>query len=141
MRKGITILAMLAVFCCDTYAEKVYVVVNKNNKEQINREVIRNIYSDNMTHWTSGSAIVVFELPVKSDLRQKFSTEILNKSSISSQRDWSNRFINNTIKNQVLIKPDRIVARFVSLTDNAIGYVPESIYKESNDLRVVLVID
>jgi ABC-type phosphate transport system substrate-binding protein len=140
MRRGWLVL-LLSIYSGVALAEKVYVVVNIENKEVIDREMIRNIYSDNRSHWSSGEEIIVFELPVKAEARQKFSQVILSKSAIISQRDWSNRFINNTIKNQMIIKPDRIVARFVSLKDNAIGYVPESIYKDSENLRIVLVIE
>jgi ABC-type phosphate transport system substrate-binding protein len=141
MMKPGWIVLLLSMFSGTVLAEKVYVVVNANNKEVIDRETIRNIYSDNRAHWSSGEGIILFELPVKAAARQKFSQVILNKSSIISQRDWSNRFINNTIKNQVVTKPDRIVARFVNLKVNAIGYVPESIYKDSSNLRVVLIIE
>jgi hypothetical protein len=140
MKRGWLVL-LLSIYSGVALAEKVYVVVNTNNKEAVDREMIRNIYSDNRSHWSSGEEIIVFELPVKAETRQTFSQAILSKSAIISQRDWSNRFINNTIKNQMIIKPDRIVARFVGLQDNAIGYLPESIYKDSENLRIVLVIE
>ena len=121
----------------EAFCERIYVVVNENNVQEIDAEVVKQIYSDKV----SGEGILVFELPVKSNAREKFAQNILNKSAISTQRDWSNRFVNNTIKNEVKMKPQRLVARFVSLKESAIGYVSESEINNLNGLKIVMIID
>jgi ABC-type phosphate transport system substrate-binding protein len=125
----------------DAFGERIYVVVNENNVQDINAEVVKQIYSDKVSFWKNGDEILVFELPVKSHTREKFAQNVLNKSAISAQRDWSNRFVNNTIKNDVKVKPQRLVARFVGLKKSAIGYVSESEINNLTGLKIVMIID
>jgi ABC-type phosphate transport system substrate-binding protein len=137
----ISLLFALLVISNDVFCERIYVVVNENNIQEINAELVKQIYSDKVSFWKNGDEILVFELPVKSNSREKFAQNILNKSAISSQRDWSNRFVNNTIKNDVKVKPQRLVARFVGLKQSAIGYVPESEIVNLEGLKIVKTIE
>lgn len=137
----ISLIFILLVISNDVFSERIYVVVNEKNIQEINTELVKQIYSDKVSFWKNGDEILVFELPVKSNSREKFAQEILNKSAISSQRDWSNRFVNNTIKNDVKVKPQRLVARFVGLKQSAIGYVPESEMANLEGLKIVMTID
>lgn len=137
----ISLIFILLVISNDVFSERIYVVVNEKNIQEINAELVKQIYSDKVSFWKNGDEILVFELPVKSNSREKFAQEILNKSAISSQRDWSNRFVNNTIKNDVKVKPQRLVARFVGLKQSAIGYVPESEMANLEGLKIVMTID
>jgi hypothetical protein len=125
----------------DVFAERIYVVVNENNSQTINPEMVKQIYSDKVSFWKNGEEILVFELPVKSNAREKFAQQVLKKSAISSQRDWSNRFVNNTLKNEVKVKPQRLVARFVGLKSSAIGYIPESEAVNLAGLKIVMTIE
>jgi ABC-type phosphate transport system substrate-binding protein len=137
----ISLILILLVISNDAFSERIYVVVNEKNIQEINAELVKQIYSDKVSFWKNGDEILVFELPVKSNSREKFAQNILNKSAISSQRDWSNRFVNNTIKNDVKVKPRRLVARFVGLKQSAIGYVPESEIANLEGLKIVMTID
>ncbi|MEP1445143.1 MAG: hypothetical protein ABJK37_03385 [Paraglaciecola sp.] len=136
-----SLLIVLLFISTDALCERIYVVVNEKNLQEINAEVIKQIYSDKVSFWKNGQEILVFELPVKSNAREKFAQTILNKSAISTQRDWSNRFVNNTLKNEVKMKPQRLVARFVSLKESAIGYVSESEINDLSGLKIVMIID
>lgn len=124
-----------------TSSETIYVVVNENNTQFIDAAAVKSIYNDEVSHWKNGNEILVFELPVKSFAREKFTQNLLNKSAISSQRDWSNRFVNNTLKNDVKVKPQRLVARFVGIKETAIGYVPESEMDNLSGLKVIMTIE
>lgn len=117
------------------------VVVNINNTEEISFETITQIYSDKRNFWKSGNEILLFELPVKDKGREKFSKKVLNKSAIASQSDWSNRYVKNTIKNKVKMKPQKLVAKFVSKNKNAIGYIPVSIANKNENIKIILTID
>ncbi|MFW8592281.1 hypothetical protein ACOI22_15855 [Glaciecola sp. 2405UD65-10] len=138
--KLILVISLLFV-CQQALAEKVYVVVHNNNNQDITPDLVKQIYSDKVSFWKNGETILVFELPVTSNAREKFAYDVLSKSSISSQRDWSNRFVNNTIKNQVKVKPQRLVARFVAKKENAIGYISETQLQSTQNVRVVMVIE
>jgi ABC-type phosphate transport system substrate-binding protein len=135
------LLFSLILISTDVFCERIYVVVNENNVQEIDAEIVKQIYSDKVSFWKNGEEILVFELPVKSNAREKFAQNILNKSAISAQRDWSNRFVNNTIKNEVKMKPQRLVARFVGLKESAIGYVSESEINNLSGLKIVMIID
>lgn len=124
----------------NTQAQNVVVVVNASNPESINPEMVKQIYSDQRNFWSTGKEILLFELPVKDKTRESFANALLNKSAISSQSDWSNRYVKNTIKNTVKIKPQQLVARFVSMHKYAIGYLPEAIAKKQKNLKIVMTI-
>ena len=117
------------------------VVVNVNNTEEITPEMIKQIYSDKRNFWKSGEQILLFELPVKHEGRELFSNTVLNKSAIASQSDWSNRYVKNTIKNKVKIKPQKLVGKFVSINKYAIGYIPTEIAKKQKNITIVMTID
>jgi ABC-type phosphate transport system substrate-binding protein len=74
----------------NVWAERIYVVVNEKNLQEVDPETVKQIYSDKVSFWKNGEEILVFELPVKSNAREKFAQNVLNKSAISSQRDWLN---------------------------------------------------
>ncbi|MEP0355683.1 MAG: hypothetical protein ABJH06_11530 [Paraglaciecola sp.] len=143
MRKSqlIMIVMFLFLFSRNVMSETVYVVVNEKNTDIISPELVKLIYLDKSSVWSDGTNILVFELPVKSDARVKFCQEVLNMSPVSSQRYWSNRFVNNTIQNEVKIKPHRLVTRFVSAKESAIGYVPESEIHNMKGVRIVMTIN
>lgn len=122
-------------------AQPIAVVVNINNTDNISQEMIKQIYSDKRNFWSSGEKIELFELPVKDRVREEFSKALLNKSAIASQSDWSNRFVKNTIKNKVKMKPQRLVAKFVSVKKNAIGYIPLAKAKAQPNIKIILTID
>jgi hypothetical protein len=49
--------------------------------------------------------------------------------------------VNNTLKNEVKVKPQRLVARFVGIKETAIGYVPESEMNDLSGLKVIMTIE
>lgn len=138
-----SLLLFIFLFCIGSslYAQQMVVVVNENNMEKITPKMIEQIYSDKKNFWATGKAILLFELPVKDKGRDIFSEALLNKSAMASQSDWSNRYMNNTIKNKVKIKPQKLVAKFVSIHQSAIGYIPLSIAEKQKNIKVVMLIN
>lgn len=122
-------------------AQQMVVVINAKNAEEITPEMIKQIYSDKRSFWKSGNQILLFELPVKDQRREIFSKALLNKSAIASQSEWSNRYINNTIKNKVKIKPEKLVAKFVSNYQYAIGYISALEAEKQNNLKIIMTIN
>ena len=125
----------------DVLSGRIYVIVNEKNQQKVNPEMIEQIYSDKAGYCTNGDETLVFELSVKSNTRERFAQNRLNNSAICNQRDWSNRFVNNTIKHDVHVKPQRLVARIVGLNETAIRYVPESEIANLSGLKIVMTID
>lgn len=139
--KSMFFFSILFSISSSTFAQQMAVVVNVNNMEKITTLMIRQIYSDKRNFWSTGKEILLFELPVKDQGRDIFSEALLNKSAMASQADWSNRYVKNTIKNKVKIKPKKLVAKFVSIHDSAIGYIPLFMAENQKDIKVVMVIN
>lgn len=127
--------------CSNAFANEIAVVVNASNNETISPEMIKQIYSDKRNFWNTGHEIFLFELPVKDKNREIFSEALLNKSAITSQSDWSNRYVKNTIKNKVKIKPQKLVAKFISKNKYAIGYIPIELAKKQKNIRIIMTIN
>lgn len=134
-------LVISLVISSSVFAEQMAVVVNIENTENITPEMIKQIYSDKRNFWETGQEILLFELPVKDKGRELFSKVILNKSAIASQSDWSNRFVKNTIKNKVKIKPQKLVGKFVSINQFAIGYIPTKIAEKQKNIIIVMTVN
>jgi len=121
-------------------AQQMVVVVNAKNMEEISPKMIQQIYSDKRNFWATGKAILLFELPVKDKGREIFAKALLNKSAMASQSDWSNRYVKNTIKNNVKIKPQKLVAKFVSMHPAAIGYIPLFMAEKQKNIKIIMLI-
>jgi len=138
----ITMLLLISCLLCPlSSAGQIAVVVNVNNMEKITPKMIKQIYSDKRNFWATGQQILLFELPVKDQGREVFARALLNKSAMASQSDWSNRYVKNTIKNTVKIKPQKLVAKFVSIHQSAIGYIPLLIAQEQANIKIVMMIE
>lgn len=137
----VTITLLLLTSSFTLSAAEMVVVVNANNAEEITPEMIKQIYSDRRNFWQTGDQILLFELPVKDNKRTIFSNTLLNMSAIASQAQWSNRFINNTLKNKVKIKQEKLVAKFVSSYKYAIGYISAEEAKKQSNLKVVMTLN
>lgn len=137
-----SILLFSILFCLSSSlcAQQMVVVVNVNNMEKITAKMITQIYSDKRNFWATGHKILLFELPVKDKGREVFAEVLLNKSAMASQADWSNRYVKNTIKNKVKIKPQKLVAKFVSIHQSAIGYIPLLIAEKQKNIKIVMMI-
>jgi len=137
------ILIFLIIVCLSfsVSAQQMVVIVNGSNMEKITPKMIKQIYSDKRNFWATGQQILLFELPVKDKGREVFAKALLNKSAMASQSDWSNRYVKNTIKNKVKIKPQKLVAKFVSMHQAAIGYIPLLIAEKQKNIKIVMMIN
>ncbi len=122
-------------------AERVAVIVNEGNQQQINMAVLRAIYSDLQFEWSNGAKIKLYELPTSTSAREKFAKSVLNKTAVEAATDWNNRKITNVINNRPHVKRDKLVLKRVARDENAIGYIPESLLDGADGVKVVLWID
>lgn len=134
----VLLIASISMISFDSTSEEMVVVVNAQNDENLTPEMIKQIYTDKRNFWGTGDQILLFELPVKDSKRTIFSNSLLNMSAIASQAKWSNRYINNTLKNKVKIKQEKLVAKYVSSYKYAIGYISAEEAKRQQNLKVVM---
>ncbi|MBE9503636.1 MAG: hypothetical protein IME96_05625 [Proteobacteria bacterium] len=122
-------------------AEEIAVVVNKDNPvETLSLEEVKDFYKNNVLTWSDGSRVVMYDLPVKHEVRKVFSVVLLGKEAKEVAREWANKKITNTAKNPPFtLKSEVLIQHKVSKSVAAIGYVRKS--KLSRDkVRVVAVI-
>ncbi|MFQ5558987.1 MAG: hypothetical protein ACE5FU_00180 [Nitrospinota bacterium] len=142
MKKSFIILfsAAFLLFSGKAFAENIVVIVNVANSQSVDMGFLKNIYSDNVTTWKNGKVIKLFDLPVKDSSREIFSQKVLGVSAKESAREWSNRKITNTAKNPPRTKRAKFVATAVAMNKLAIGYVPESLVKGKQGIKIAFTL-
>ena len=121
-------------------ADVVVVIVNSANTQQLSQKDIKNIYSDNITAWQSGTRIKLYNTPTNSYVREIFSQEILELSALQAAATESNKRITNTLKNPPDTKRERLIAASVAKKTNAIGYVSKEVADKRSGIRVIFTI-
>ena len=120
--------------------DEVVVIVNSANTQQLSQKDIKNIYSDNITAWQSGTKIKLYNTPSNSYVREIFSQEILGLSALQASATESNKRITNTLKNPSDIKRERLIAASVAKKTNAIGYVSKEVAEKRSGIRIIFTI-
>lgn len=115
------------------------VIVHIKNSEQLDKDDIRNIYTDRVA-WKNGQKVTIFDLPLESKVRETFSSSVLNMTALEAATAASNRKVTNENKNIHKTKRDRLVASFVARNENAIGYVSLESVKNNKNVRIVYTI-
>ncbi|MDH5219258.1 MAG: hypothetical protein OEX19_16255 [Gammaproteobacteria bacterium] len=122
-------------------AEKVVVIVNDKNMQELNKQDVAAIYSDNIIEWDNGNKIMSYDLPEGDKLRDVFSENILGMSTSEAVREWLNRKITNSARNPPRSRKERLLLLTVKRNGNAIGYVSETAARRTEGVRVVMTID
>ena len=138
MKKIIYLFLGALLFSSNVYAgDKVAVIVNSANTQELSISDVKNIYSDIVTTWESGESIAVYNLPLKSVDRGIFSREVLRMTSFSAETEINNLKITNRLKNPAKTKRDKLVLSVVSRNPDAIGYVSASLVENKTGIRVL----
>lgn len=132
--------AFLMLFSSPVFASDVAVIVHHSNTEKLSIEKIKNIYSDRVTTWRSGKKIELYNLPETQEAREVFTQNVLGVSSQASVAAEARRRSNNILKNPSRTKRERLVVSIVSRKKNAIGYVPEYLVKDKENIRIIAVL-
>jgi len=142
MKKIICLLFCTLLFTGTVYAEgKVAVIVNSANIQSLSKLDIKNIYSDIVTTWENGKTILVYNLPLKSPSREKFSEGVLKMSASSAEMELNNLKITNRMKNPQKEKREKLVVSIVARNPVAIGYVSSSLVDNKTGIRVLFELD
>jgi len=131
----------LISFSSQVMAEKVAVIVNEKNVQELSKQDVAAIYSDNIIEWDNGNKIKSYDLPEGDKLRDVFSQNVLGMSTSEAVREWLNRKITNNARNPPRSRKERLLLLTVKRNGNAIGYVSESAAKHTEGVRVVMTID
>lgn len=141
--KGITLFILSSLWMCSLVVaeEKIVVIVNAQNQQVLSSTDIKNIYNDNVINWQSGMRITVYDLPVKSAVREKFSRKILGSSARDAASEWANKKITNAGKNPPITKPESVVVDRVTKDRSAIGYVSAAAVVGKEHIRILLTLE
>ena len=122
-------------------AVKVAVIVNESNTQELSKQDVAAIYSDNIIQWNNGGKIRSYDLPEANRLRDVFSRDVLGMSTSEAMREWANRKITNNAKNPPRSRKERLLLLTVKRDGDAIGYVSESSARNAEGVRIVMTID
>jgi ABC-type phosphate transport system substrate-binding protein len=124
------------------WAESVAIIVNASNPTNSMSTVeVKKLYENDVVKWSDGKAVVLYDLPVKSETRKKVSTAVLGKEAEEVARAWANRKITNTAKNPpIVVNSAVLVQSRVAEDPGAIGYLPKSEVIPGK-VKVIAVID
>ena len=140
-----SVLAALALFIwlpAAAFAEPVAVIVNASNPvSSMSVAEIRKLYENDAVKWPDSKPVALFDLPVKNDVRKKFSSAVHGKAPEEVTRDWANKKITNTAKNPpVTVSSAVVIQSKVSEDTGAIGYLSKTDVTSSK-VKVIAVID
>ncbi|HEY5602630.1 MAG TPA: hypothetical protein VIM41_05940 [Gammaproteobacteria bacterium] len=119
---------------------KVAVIVHPDNNQRLTKVEIRAIYQDRITQWRDGSSIMLYNLPLGDEHREKFSQDILDMPAVAADAAELNRKGNQSAVNSGQIKAKNVVVAYVERDPNAIAYVPLSMIREKSNVKVVMTI-
>lgn len=139
--KKIVFFSLALTISTTVAAEDVAIIVNNGNSQELTKQDVAAIYSDDIIQWRNGSRIRSYDLPETSDVRETFSREVLGMSTADTIREWANRKITNSAKNAPKERKERLVLLTVKRNANAIGYVSASSAKGATGIRVVMTIE
>ena len=142
MKKILCLLFSSLLFAGTVYADgKVAVIVNSANTQALSKLDIKNIYSDIVTTWKNGKTISVYNSPLKSPAREKFSRGVLKMSASSAEMELNNLKITNRMKNPQKEKREKLVVSIVARNQDAVGYVSASLVENKTGIRVLFELD
>ena len=145
MRNGIAgLMAMLCLAAIGTAsaADKVVVIVNAANTQSTTLADLRNIYNDIVINWDNGQHIALYDIPAGAAARKVFSESVLGVSPEQAVREWANRIITNTAKNNPpkTVK-EELVPRYVASDPYAIGYVSKSVAEGQAGIKIIMTLE
>ena len=121
--------------------EKVAVIVNAANKQALDVNDVKNMYSDIVIHWANGQSVDMYDLPIKEEARAVFSQKVLGMSAAAAAREWANRKITNTAKNPPKTSKEELVVKRVAKNADAIGYVSAAAAEGKDGIKVLFVLE
>jgi ABC-type phosphate transport system substrate-binding protein len=128
--KGILIIiAVFVLFTVNIFAQSTnfQIVVNKDNSvNSLSKDEIKRIYTKKMTKWDNGDKIKPVDLQKTSEVRKKFTKDILNKSISAIKAFWQRQIFSGKGVPPPEKKSDEDVIDYVINHPGAIGYVSKN---------------
>ena len=105
--------------------------------KQISKLELRRIFSRKQTIWENGLPIVVFVLPSKHELHQRFSKEILKIFPYQLDRIWNKLAFSGIGTPPIIMDSYQAMYQAIKTTPGAIGYSEDVI--QGGDIHVIRI--
>ncbi len=132
---AVTIVGMLAA---PAAAAEIAVIVNKNNTNEVTRDMIERIYKAELGAWPGGSSTAIFDLPDNSETRAAFTQQLLGKSVSAIKALWTVKLFSGKATPPKVLNSDADMKSAVAGNPNAIGYIKAS--NTDSSVKVVLTL-
>jgi ABC-type phosphate transport system substrate-binding protein len=139
--RGLTVAALVtALLAVSPLPEGFKVVVHPGLAGQkIKRKDLAAVYLKTVTRWSDGRAAIPVDQPASSDVRKRFSEQILGFSVVLASQYWLKQMTGS--RGSVKVPPpvkesDAAVVAFVKANPGAVGYVSPG-FAVGDDVKVV----
>ena len=130
--------ALVLLLSAVVHAAEIAVIVNKNNANDVSRDVVEKIYKGELNQWKGGGAITILDLPEDSPDRAAFTSQLLGKTVPGMKAVWAVKLFSGKATPPKVMDSDEAVRRAVAGNPHAIGYVKASSVNDS--VKVVLTL-
>jgi ABC-type phosphate transport system substrate-binding protein len=112
-------------------ADDVVIIINKENRNPIDRALVIKIYTGAARGWEDGTPILAFDLDEARPAREEFYTKIIGKSRGAIRAIWAQNIFTGKGLPPKVANPDVEMKKIVKANINAIGYIRSSSADES----------
>ncbi len=120
------------------HAVDLAVIVNKNNGDEVTRDMAEKIYKGDLISWPAGGVIVPLDQPEDSEERASFCSRLLDKSVSKIKALWTMKLFSGKATPPKVVNSDAEMTSFVATNKNAIGYIKAS--SLDNSVKAVLTL-
>jgi len=127
--KLVLIISTFLIFASNIFAQSVnyQIIVNTDNSiTSLSKDKIKRIYTKKLTKWDNGDKIKPVDLQKDSDVRKKFTKDILKKSVSAMKAFWQRQIFSGKGVPPPEKKSDEDVIAYVIKHPGAIGYVSDN---------------
>lgn len=130
--------ALFLINAAAAYAMDLAVIVNKNNGNEVTKDMVEKIYKGDLISWSAGGAIVPLDQPEDSEERASFCSTLLGKSVSKMKALWTMKLFSGKATPPKVVNSDAEMTNLVATNKNAIGYIKAS--SLDNSVKAVLTL-
>lgn len=119
-------------------AEELVVIVNKDNKTNVDRQLIQKIYQGDVSRWPSGGVVAALDQPEDSPIAAQFAAKVIGKPLAALKDIWAHNIFTGKAMPPKVHSSEETIKKIVGRSKNAIGYIKASSVDSS--VKVVLTV-
>jgi ABC-type phosphate transport system substrate-binding protein len=131
MRVTILLVSLILSVIATAAAGDPVLIVNPANNQAIDRHWVAKVYLGEIKSWPGGGAVTVYDLPEDSELRGRFSKEILGRSIANMKALWAQFTFSGKAVPPRQLATDEAVKKAVAADKYALGYIDSASVDDS----------